>query len=167
MKISRRFVTVPFLCATLWFAAGSSRLVAQEHHVVVPVEKVQWNPAPPILPPGAQLAVLEGNPGAKGPIVMRLKFPANYVVPPHWHSMAERITVISGTFNIGDGDAVDRKASQPLTAGGFLSLPAKMHHYAWVKVPTIVQINLEGPFDLFYVNAADDPQKKAAPSSTK
>jgi hypothetical protein len=32
-------------------------------------------------------------------------------------------------------------------------------------VPTVVQINLEGPFDLFYVNPADDPQKKA--TSTK
>jgi hypothetical protein len=81
--------------------------------------------------------------------------------------MHERITVISGTFNIGNGDTVDRKASQRLTAGGFLSLPAKMHHYAWVKDPTVVQINLEGPFDLFYVNAADDPQKKAGASSTK
>jgi hypothetical protein len=36
-----------------------------------------------------------------------------------------------------------------------------------VKDPTVVQINLEGPFDLFYVNAADDPQKKAGDSSTK
>ena len=167
MKISQCYVFVPLMCATLWVTGASGRALAQEHHVVVPVDKVQWNPAPPILPPGAQLAVLEGNPGAKGPIVMRLKFPANYVVPPHWHSMPERITVISGTFNVGDGDAVDRKASQPLTAGGFLSLPAKMHHYAWVKEPTIVQINLEGPFDLFYVNPADDPQKKASPSTTK
>jgi hypothetical protein len=166
MKISRRYVAVPFMCATFWLAGGAPRALAQEHHTVVLADKVQWSPAPPILPPGAQLAVLEGNPGAKGPIVMRLKLPADYVIPPHWHSMHERITVISGTFNIGNGDAVDRKASQPLTAGGFLSLPAKMHHYAWVKVPTIVQINLEGPFDLFYVNPADDPQKKA-PSSTK
>ena len=165
MKISHR-VVVAFACALLYLAGSSSRVLAQEHHTVVPVDKVQWNPAPPILPPGAQLAVLEGNPGAKGPIVMRLKLPADYVIPPHWHSMHERITVISGTFNIGNGDSVDRKTSQPLTAGGFLSLPAKMHHYAWVKVPTIVQINLEGPFDLFYVNPADDPQKKA-PSSTK
>jgi hypothetical protein len=165
MKISHR-VVASFACALLYLAGSSSRVVAQEHHTVVPVDKVQWNPAPPILPPGAQLAVLEGNPGAKGPIVMRLKLPADYVIPPHWHSMHERITVISGTFNIGNGDAVDRKTSQPLTAGGFLSLPAKMHHYAWVKVPTVVQINLEGPFDLFYVNPADDPQKKAT-SSTK
>ena len=165
MKISHR-VVASFACALLYLAGSSSRVLAQEHHTVVPADKVQWNPAPPILPPGAQLAVLEGNPGAKGPIVMRLKFPADYVVPPHWHSMAERITVISGTFNIGDGDAVDRKASKSLTAGGFLSLPAKMHHYAWVKAPTVVQINLEGPFDLFYVNPADDPQKKVS-SSTK
>jgi hypothetical protein len=166
MKIYRRLV-VPFVCTLLWVAGGTTRGLAQEHHhLVVPVDKVQWGPAPPILPAGAQLAVLEGNPGAKGPIVMRLKLPANYVIPPHWHSMHERITVISGTFNIGNGDTVDRQTSQALAAGGFLSLPAKMHHYAWVKDPTVVQINLEGPFDLFYVNAADDPQKKGA-SSTK
>jgi anti-sigma factor ChrR (cupin superfamily) len=167
MKISHR-VVVPFVSALLCVATGATRALAQEpHHLVVPVDKVQWGPAPPILPPGAQFAVLEGNPGAKGPVVMRLKFPANYVVPPHWHSMHERITVISGTFNIGNGDTVDRQGSQALTAGGFLSLPAKMHHYAWVKNPTVVQINLEGPFDLFYVNAADDPQKKAGASSSK
>src|SRR4029077_1744885 len=166
MKISRD-VAIPSLCALLWLAGSTSRVLAQEHHVVVPVDKVQWNPAPPILPPGAQFAVLEGNPGAKGPVVMRLKFPANYVVSSHWHSMHERITVIPGTFNIGNGDTVDRQASQALTAGGFLSLPAKMHHYAWVKDPTVVQINLEGPFALFYVNAADDPQKKAGSPSTK
>jgi hypothetical protein len=39
-------------------------------------------------------------------------------------------------------------------------LPAKMHHFAWTSAPTIVQINLEGPFDLFYVNPADNPQPK-------
>ena len=166
MKISHR-VVVPFLSALLCVATGATRGLAQEqHHMVVPVDKVQWGPAPPILPPGAQLAVLEGNPGAKGPVVMRLKLPANYVIPPHWHSMHERITVISGTFNIGNGDTVDRQGSEVLAAGGFLSLPAKMHHYAWVKVPTVVQINLEGPFDLFYINSADDPQKKPVGSSS-
>jgi len=165
MKISR-VVTVPFAAALLSLA-GAATGSAQEHHLVVPVDKVQWAPAPPILPAGAQLAVLEGNPGAKGPVVMRLKLPADYVIPPHWHSMHERITVISGTFHIGDGDTVDRKASQTLAAGGFLSLPAKMHHYAWTKAATVVQINLEGPFDLFYINPADDPTKKAGSSSTK
>lgn len=164
MEISHR-LTVPFISALLCVAVAS-RGGAQEHHVVVPVDSVKWSPAPPVLPSGAQISVLEGNPGAKGPVVMRLKFPANYVVPPHWHSMAERIVVISGTFYIGSGDAVDRQSSQALAAGGFVSLPATMHHYAWVKAPTVVQINLDGPFDLFYVNTADDPQKKAGKTST-
>jgi hypothetical protein len=34
-----------------------------------------------------------------------------------------------------------------------------MRHFAWVTTPTIVQISLEGPFDIFYVNPADNPQK--------
>ena len=146
--------------AVLVLVVGLGGLTAaQEHHIVVPADKVQWSPAPPFLPAGAELAVLEGNPGAKGPVVLRLRFPAGYAVPPHWHSMAERLTVISGTFNIGAGDTLDRKVTQPLAAGGFVSLPAQMHHYAWTKVPTVVQINLEGPFDIFYVNANEDPTK--------
>ena len=151
---------VPFSAAV--FAVGLTAAgVAAEHHIVVPPEKVQWQQAPPILPVGAQITVLEGNPAEKGPVVMRLKFPANYTIPPHWHSMTERLTVLSGTFNVGAGDTVDRSGSQALGAGGFVSLPAQMHHYAWVKTQTIVQINLEGPFDLFYVNPGDDPQKVA------
>jgi uncharacterized RmlC-like cupin family protein len=73
--------------------------------------------------------------------------------------MTERVTVLSGTLNVGMGDKLERSASQALAPGGFVSLPANMHHYAWTASPTIVQISLEGPFDIFYVNAADDPQK--------
>jgi hypothetical protein len=71
--------------------------------------------------------------------------------------MAERLTVISGSFRVGMGDKLDRQTSQKLEAGGFVSLPAKMHHFAWTAAPTVVQINLEGPFDIFYINPADNP----------
>jgi uncharacterized cupin superfamily protein len=84
--------------------------------------------------------------------------PANYKIPAHWHSMDERVTVLSGTFNIGMGDKLSTQTSQPLTSGGFVSLPAKMHHFAWTSAPTVVQLNLEGPFDLFYVDQNDNPQ---------
>lgn len=133
---------------------------AQHPHVVVPADKVKWAPAPPALPAGAQISVLEGDPGQKGAITLRLQFPANYTLPPHWHSMTERVTVLSGALHVGMGDALDRQHSQTLQPGGFVSLPAKMHHYAWTATPTVVQINLEGPFDIFYVNPADDPQRK-------
>ena len=74
--------------------------------------------------------------------------------------MTERITVLAGSFHIGMGDKLDRQATQTLEPGGFVSLPAKMHHFAWTSVPTVVQISLEGPFDIFYINPSDDPQRK-------
>jgi hypothetical protein len=133
---------------------------AQSTHVLVPADKLQWGLAPPQLPAGAQVSVLEGNPAEKGAMTLRLKFPADYKIPPHWHSMAERVTVLSGALHVGMGDRLDRQAGQTLEPGGFVSLPAKMHHFAWTATPTVVQISLEGPFDIFYVNPADDPQKR-------
>jgi hypothetical protein len=145
-------------------ALGLTLVVApaftQSPHVLVPAEKVQWGPAPPFLPPGAQISVLEGNPAEKGAVTLRLKFPANYNIPPHWHSMSERVTVLSGALHVGMGDKLDRQASQTLEPGGFVSLPAMMHHFAWTATTTVVQINLEGPFDIFYVNPSEDPQKR-------
>jgi len=136
--------------------------VQAQGHVLVPADKVQWGPAPPAFAAGAQLSVLEGNPMESGPVTLRLKFPANYDVAAHWHSMPERLTVLSGALNVGMGDKLDRQASQKLEPGGFVSLPAKMHHFAWTTTPTIVQISLQGPFDIFYVNPSDDPQKRSS-----
>jgi uncharacterized RmlC-like cupin family protein len=92
-------------------------------------------------------------------VTLRLKFPADYNIPPHWHSMTERVTVLSGSLHVGMGDKLDRQASQTLEPGGFVLLPAKMHHFAWTTTTTVVQINVEGPFDIFYVNPSDDPRK--------
>jgi hypothetical protein len=152
-----RFVVIVLSALMFGVAVGAAAL-AQSSHGVVMADKVQWGPAPAILPAGAQLAVLEGNPAEKGAVVLRLKMPANYKIPAHWHSMDERVTVLSGTFNIGMGDKLSTTGSQALTPGGFVSLPAKMHHFAWASAPTVVQINLDGPFDLFYVDPKDNPQ---------
>ena len=123
---------------------------------------MKWGPAPPVFQAGAEMAVLEGNPAAQAPYVVRLKMPDGYKFPAHWHPLDESVTVISGTFNVGMGDKLDRQASQKLEPGGFVSLPAKMHHFAWTTTPTIVQISLQGPFDIFYVNPSDDPQKRSS-----
>ena len=148
-------------CATVVFALTvTGATLAQETHSLVPADQVKWGPAPPALPPGAEISVLEGDPAQKGAVTLRLRFPANYTIPPHWHSMTERVTVLSGILQVGMGDTLDRQASQALQPGGFVSLPAKMHHYAWTATPTVVQISLEGPFDIYYVNPGDDPQRK-------
>jgi hypothetical protein len=158
MSITRR-ATVQLAVFAFGLTATVAPCVAQSAHVLVPADKVQWGPAPPALPAGAQISVLEGNPAEKGAVTLRLRFPANYSIPPHWHSMIERVTVLSGALHVGMGDKLDRHASQTLEPGGFVSLPAKMHHFAWTATPTVVQISLEGPFDFFYVNPADDPQR--------
>ena len=157
MIITRRALHLAAFALGLTLTAAPA--AAQSTHVLVPADKVQWGPAPAALPAGAQISVLEGNPAEKGAVTLRLRFPANYAVPPHWHSMTERVTVLSGALHVGMGDTLDRQASQALEPGGFVSLPARMHHFAWTAAPTVVQINLEGPFDIVYVNPADDPQK--------
>lgn len=164
MRITRN-VAVALASLSLGGPLSTTFVFAQSAHVLVPADKVQWGPAPPALPAGAEIAVLEGNPSEKGAVTLRLRFPANYNLPAHWHSMAERVTVLSGSLKVGMGDKLDRHASQALEPGGFVSLPPNMHHFAWTAVPTVVQINLEGPFDIFYVNPADNPPTKTSTTS--
>jgi quercetin dioxygenase-like cupin family protein len=130
------------------------------HHTIIEADQVQWGPAPPSLPPGAQAAALLGGPAKEGPFVIRLKFPAGFVVPPHRHSKDELVTVISGRFLVSSGETMDRTKMKALPPGSFVHLPAGMPHYAAAEGETVVQINGVGPFDVVYVNAADDPRKK-------
>ena len=127
--------------------------------VMLNTRDLKWGDAPPSMPKGAKIAVLQGDPGKAGPLVMRLKTPAGYKVAPHWHSQEENLTVISGTLYLGMGDKPDTKSEHALSAGGFHFLPGKVHHYAFTKVPTVIQVNTNGPFDMTYINPDDDPQK--------
>jgi quercetin dioxygenase-like cupin family protein len=134
---------------------------AGDSHSFILPKSIQWQDAPPSLPKGAQAAVLYGDPGKAGTFVIRLKTPAGYKIPPHWHGQAENLTVISGTLYLGMGDKMQPAEAHALSAGGFHHLPANTHHYAFTKAPTIVQVQAEGPFDIHYLNEADDPQKAA------
>ena len=121
---------------------------------------MRWGQVPPVLPKGAQLAVVSGDPGKDGLYVVRLRMPRGYKIPAHYHPTAEYVTVLSGTFHIGMGDKLDQGSGQELRAGGFAEAPAGMHHYAWASGPTVIQIHGQGPFALTYVNPADDPSRE-------
>jgi len=120
---------------------------------------VKWGPAPPVVPKGAKMAVLEGDPGKEGPFVARLMVPANYKIAPHWHSKDEDLTIISGTLYLAEGDKIETKHAHAMKAGAYHHLPAKTHHFAFSKGATVVQINGQGPFDITYINPDDDPSK--------
>ena len=153
--LARSFILATSLGLILLPMAAS----AASEMVVINPGSIKWGDAPPSLPKGAKLAVLYGDPSKAGPFVMRLMAPAGYKIPPHWHSQAEAPTVISGTFYFGMGDKMDAAAAHLLKTGGFHYLSAKEHHFAFSKAASVVQLNGEGPFDITYINAADDPQK--------
>lgn len=167
MKTMSRTIPLAAAISLCAFAALAADMPSEG--VMMNPSDIKWGPAPPVLPKGAKAAVLFGDPGKPGPFVMRLMTPGGtYKIAPHWHTNAEVLTVISGTFYLGSGDKLDMSKGHTLKAGGFHYLPAKAHHYAYAKGPTVVQINGEGPFDITYINEADDPSKApAAPAKAE
>lgn len=121
---------------------------------------IKWGKAPESLPKGAQLAVLEGDPSKDGMFTMRIKLPANYRIPPHWHSIFEHVIVISGKLYLGMGDKFDIKQAKSLPAGSFSIMQPKMHHFAFTHDPAIIQVQDIGPWDITYINPQDDPRNK-------
>ncbi len=111
---------------------------------------------------GADTAVvLDGDPFKEGEAyTLRLKMPDGYKVPPHWHPTDENVTVLSGTLGAGMGDKFDPASGELIKAGGFVRMPKSVHHYAWAKGPTTIQIHGDAPFAFNYVNASDDPRNQ-------
>ena len=123
-----------------------------------PLSETKWKDGPPSLPKGAQIAVLEGDPAKDGPFVFRLRIPDGYRVPPHTHPKTERITVISGTFNIGMGKKFDPQAMKQMPAGTYGYWPAGMAHFVSAKGETVLQFHGTGPWTINYIDPADDPR---------
>jgi quercetin dioxygenase-like cupin family protein len=136
-------------------------------HQIIRPEELKWQNGPPSLPPGAQSVVLEGDPEKRGFFATRLKLPAGYSIPPHIHPNIERITVISGKFNLGMGETFDKSRGQALPAGTYLFMQPGMQHFAWADEETIVQLTTIGPWKIKYVNPTDDPRGSSASHGDK
>jgi quercetin dioxygenase-like cupin family protein len=122
--------------------------------------QLKWTDGPPSIPPGAKMAILEGDPTKEGPFVMRLKLPDGYRVAPHTHPKPERVTVLSGTLHLGMGDKFDAAKGKAMPAGSYGSWPPGMKHYAWVTGETVIQLHGNGPWKIDYLDPADDPRKR-------
>jgi quercetin dioxygenase-like cupin family protein len=141
--------------------AKTPKAAAAASHVILTPGDLKWGPAPPVLPAGAQIAVLDGDPMTPGFFTLRLKFPDGYKVPPHWHPTDENIVVVQGTFRAGMGEALTDAELHDFPVGSFIKMPKKMHHFAAAKGETIIQIYGDGPFVVNYLNPKDDPTKKS------
>lgn len=128
-------------------------------HVMVNPRDLKWEDVPS-LPPGAKIAVIEGPLSQPAPFIARIRLPANYRIPAHWHPTVERVTVLSGMIHVGMGDKLDTAKGTALGAGSVAILPARSNHYAWTTRETVLQLNGNGPWGITYVDPADDPRKK-------
>jgi len=132
------FLMVLFIVSPLAFA---------EEKIILAPEEVKWDDlVNPDLPPGAKVAVLEGDPNQPGPVSLRLKFPAGYAVPPHTHDKVERVTVLSGKFSLAMG--MTHENPKVLSPGGFFVLPPGTVHNAVAEEETVLQINTNGPWSI-------------------
>jgi hypothetical protein len=141
----------------LTHAQGTAGHGTPEHIMLSPPE-LTWTDLPAL--PGVKIAVIEGPLNQAVPIMFRLKFPANYKVPPHWHPGIEHITIISGTLHMGIGSVFDMSKTHALTPGSIAIMQPRTHHFVSTSEETIGQVHSIGPWSVTYVNPADDPSKK-------
>src|SRR5271167_5270111 len=140
MKMKTAIVAALCICAAAMLAQTS------EHPNAFVPGQVKYGPAPSFVAPGAQLAVVEGDPTASsGDYTVRLKAPDGYKIAPHWHPKRENVTVIFGSLKVGMGDKFDETKMMTFPAGSFAYLDPDMHHYAQASGPVIVQVHGMSP----------------------
>jgi uncharacterized protein (TIGR02246 family) len=102
---------------------------------------------------GMQIAVIHGDPNGKGDYTIRLKFPAGYTFPAHYHPNSEHLTVLSGTFQLAMGEK-EGGMVRDYAPGDFLYIPAQKPHYGGAKTESVIQLHGIGPFEIKLVSVA-------------
>jgi quercetin dioxygenase-like cupin family protein len=160
--MNRLWLAVSALAAPAVLLAQTPKRASAPHVVVAVPDSITWNPAPPVFPAGAKIAVLEGNPTKPGAFTIRLSFPDGYTLAPHYHPRPEHVTVLHGRLLVGMGTQLDPTKFNELPEGSFGIIPARMRHFARAKGDVIIQLHGTGPWQLIYVKRADDPRRKPA-----
>jgi quercetin dioxygenase-like cupin family protein len=149
-----------FLLLALFAGALLAVQPAHAQNAFTP-DQIKWGPAPPFVQPGAQLAVLEGDPMAStGDYTIRLKLPSGYKIAPHTHPLRENVTVISGTLKVGMGTKFDASQMHDFGAGSFAYMDPGVAHYVEASGEVIVQVHGMSPVKFNYSNPTDDPSTK-------
>ena len=118
---------------------------------------------PPLLPPGALIAVFSGDPTAPGESTLQVSMPDGYRFPPHYHPSYEHVQVREGTLMAGMGDRIDPKRTRALLAGDSATAPAGMHHWSIAKGRTVLSVTFMGPYTITYLHAEDAPRPRVFP----
>jgi quercetin dioxygenase-like cupin family protein len=147
------------VAAVAWFIV-SLPISGEDHpgHAMLMGSELEWASGPASLPAGSEMTVLSGNPSREGVFTMRLRLPADYRIPPHWHPAIEHVTVIEGRFSMGLGDQWDDAALREHGPGDFMVMQPGTRHFAASSSGATIQLHGIGPWQIHYVNPEDDPR---------
>ena len=140
-------------------AAPCAHAASPDHHRIVLPSDLKWMDVGS-LPPGAKLAVIEGDPNKEGLVTIRIKLPPNFRIAPHYHGTVERSTILTGTLYVGMGEKFEPQKAQAMPPGTVLLMPPRQPHFAITKEEVVFQLNVMGPWTVTYVNPADDPRAR-------
>ena len=121
--------------------------------------QLQWGPAPPDFPRVPRAPSSPVTQVRPGPFTVRLDMPDGYEIRPHTHPTSERLRTIEGTVMMGRGKQWDNGKLKAHAKGEEMSLGAQEAHFVRAQGRTILEVESSGPFQITYVNTADDPRK--------
>jgi quercetin dioxygenase-like cupin family protein len=126
----------------------------------------QWFPVPTILPLGAKLAVVSGDPFNRGEFTIEFAMPDSYTLPPHTNPAREHVVIKDGSLRVGLGSKIDRKKSFVLAAGDTATTPAGVAHWSIAEGDTHIVVTYStGPFGIAYMSKRDEPGSHSFPFS--
>ncbi len=114
---------------------------------VVQAEDIQWQPCPPNLPSGCEIAVLEGNPKSPDLFTVRFRASGEFVMPPHSHPKDERVTVLQGKMAVAFGRDGRRENAKEFGPGDYYVNARGAIHTVWADTVSIIQITGIGPWE--------------------
>jgi quercetin dioxygenase-like cupin family protein len=128
-------------------------LAGQKRREVVGLtrEQVRWF-TPPYYKDGRQRAQMYGDSSQGGAWIDRAKIPAGGRVLAHTHPQDELVTVIEGTWYLGEGERFDPAKLKAYPAGSFIVIPSGVPHFVEAKDGgVIVQLSATGKFGTDYL----------------
>jgi anti-sigma factor ChrR (cupin superfamily) len=134
-----------FAAAALMFGDTNKKIIG-----FTPAQ-VRWF-TPSYYTDGRERAQLLGDSSQGGPWIDRAKIPAGKRVLAHTHSQDEPVTVIEGTWYLGEGAKFDAAKLKSYPVGSFILIPAGVPHFVATKEgAVIIQLSGNGKFQTDYV----------------
>ena len=138
--LSAAAIVVTIVTAVAWATSLAER--SKKEIVGLTADEVRWF-TPTYYKDGRQRARLFGDSSQGGTWIDRVKIPGGARVLSHTHPQDELVTVIEGTWYLGEGTKFDSAKLKGYPAGSFIVIPAGIPHFVAAKEGTVV-IQLSG-----------------------